>query len=198
MGVIMSMVKTLKEFVMKKKICTVLGKPIRPSTPIPPKIHIINHTEHTEINRPENVVINRVQMLSSPEDAFVVEINRIQGTSPEDVEINWVHEYHDAWAERIKQTFVGDDLETRLEDIAYEKQRRLEAAPAVVKRRAVKIQQKAEREADPVKMAKYLDKCENARYARARSQAKYTLKEQTEMNRKRNAFRVRTYPKQVR
>jgi hypothetical protein len=181
MGVIMSMVKTLKELVMKKKICTVLGKPIQPSTPIQPQIHIINHTEHTEINRPEDV-----------------EINRIQETSPEDVEINWVHEYHDAWAERIKQSYVGYDLETRLEDIADEKQRRLEAAPAVVKRRAVKIQQKAEREADPLKMLIYLDKCEKARYARERSQAKYTLEEQTEMNRKRNAFRVRTYPKQVR
>jgi hypothetical protein len=194
MGVIMSMVKTLKELVMKKKICTVLGKPIQPSTPIPPKIHIINHTEHTEINRPEDVEINRVRMLSSPEDAFVVEINRIQETSPEDVEINWVHEYHDAWAERIKQSYVGYDLETRLEDIAYEKQRRLEAAPAVVKRRAVKIQQKAEREADPLKMLIYLDKCEKARYARERSQAKYTLEEQTEMNRKRNAFKVTTPP----
>jgi hypothetical protein len=34
------------------------------------------------------------------------------------------------------------------------RQRRLQAAPAVVMRRFVKIQRQAEREADPVKMAK--------------------------------------------
>jgi hypothetical protein len=114
MGVIMSMVKTFKEFVMKKKICVV---------------------------SPEDVE-NSTSWL------------RIRKSSPEDVEINRVHKHHDKWAERIKQACTGDDLETRLAEVEDFRQRRLQAAPAVVMRRFVKMQRQAEREADPVKMAK--------------------------------------------
>jgi hypothetical protein len=156
MGVIMSMVKTFKEFVMKKKICVV----------------------------------------SSPED---VETSsswlRIQESSPEDVEINWVHEYHDAWAERIKQACTGDDLQTRLAEIEDEKQRRLQAAPAVVKRRAGKIQRQAEREADPAKMAKYLAQCKKTNDYKWNWLCKHTDSELHEFYRKkRNAFKVTTPP----
>jgi hypothetical protein len=100
MGVIMSILETFKEILMKKKICVV--------------------------------------------------------SSPEDVEINWIKIYHDKWAERIKQAYAGDfhELLTRLAKVEDARQKRLQAAPAVVKRRAVKIQHKAEREADPIKMEK--------------------------------------------
>jgi uncharacterized protein YhaN len=164
----MSMVKTLKEFVMKKEkeeeIHTLFGRPIGT------RISITEVFVHTP------------------------EITRLRLILREDDEINRIHKHHDEWAEIFKQKYVGDDLQTRLAENEDFRQRRLQAAPAVVKRRAVKIQSQAEREADPVKMAQYLDKCENARNARVRSQAKYTLKEQTEMNRKRSAFKVTTPP----
>jgi hypothetical protein len=136
MGVIMSILKTFKEFVMKKKICVV--------------------------------------------------------SSPEDVEINRIQIYHDQWAERIKQACTGDDLQTRLAEVEDIRQKRLQAAPAVVKRRAVKIQHKAERGADPVKMEKYLAQCEKARIWKWKNLAKYSYSKQAQRKRKRNAFRVTT------
>jgi hypothetical protein len=164
MGVIMSMVKTLKEFVMKKE-----------------KVK-------EEIHRPRISITEVTGVVITPE------INKLRLILREEDEDNRIHKHHDEWAEIFKQKYVGDDLQTRMAENEDYRQRRLQAVPAVVKRRALKIQREAEREADPAKMTKYLDKCEKARYAMERSKAKYTLKEQTEMNRKRNAFKVTTPP----
>jgi hypothetical protein len=119
-------------------------------------------------------------------------------SSPEDTEINWIQTYHNQWAERIKQAYADDfnQLLTRLAKVEDARQKRLQAAPAVVKRRAVKIQHKAEREADPVKMEKYLAKCEKLRDWRWNNLANYSYSEQVQRNAKRNAFRVTT-PRRV-
>jgi hypothetical protein len=123
------------------------------------------------------------------------EINRLRIILQEDVEINRVHKHHDEWAERIKQRCVGDDLQTRLAEIEDFRQRRLQAAPAVVKRRAVKIQHQAEREADPAKMEKYLAQCKKMRDYNWNRLCNYSDAERAEMYRKkRNAFRVTTPP----
>jgi hypothetical protein len=76
MGVIMSMVKTLKEFVMKKEkekeeIDTVFGRPIGPRISI------------TEVT---GVVITPA-------------INKLRLILREDDEINRIHKHHDEWAE---------------------------------------------------------------------------------------------------
>jgi hypothetical protein len=172
MGVIMSMVKTLKEFVMKKEkvkekekeeIHTLFG-------PIGPRLNI------TEV-------------------AYTPAINKLRLILREDDEINRIHKHHDEWAERIKRTCVGDDLQTRLAEVEDFRQRRLQAAPAVVKRRALKIQREAEREADPVKMAKYLAQCKKQCDYRWNWLCKQTDSEREEMYRKkRNALRITTPP----
>jgi hypothetical protein len=116
MGVIMSMVKALKEFVMKKE----------------------KEETHTLFGRQIGPRISFTEVVHTPE------INRLRLILREDDEINRVHKHHDEWAERIKRTCVGDDLQTRLAEVEDFRQRRLQAAPAVVKRRAGKIQRQAE------------------------------------------------------
>jgi hypothetical protein len=113
---------------------------------------------------------------------------------PLEQNLNFIQTYHDQWAERIKQAYADDfnQLLTRLAKVEDARQEGLLAAPEVVKRRALKIQHKAEREADPVKMAKYLAKCEKLRYWRWKNLANYSTSEQVERNTKRNAFRVTT------
>jgi hypothetical protein len=163
MGVIMSMVKTLKEFVMKKeKVKKKIHKPR------------ITFTEVAEIVHTGG--FKKLPFILREED-----------------EVNRLHKYHDEWAERIERNCVGDDLQTRMAENEDFRQRRLQAVPAVVKRRALKIQRKAEREADPVKMIDYLAKRENVHYYRMNR--KYSDAQLDEMDRKkRNAFKVTTPP----
>jgi hypothetical protein len=165
MGVVMSIVKTLKEFVMKKEkeeIHTLFGRPIGPRISITEVVH-------------------------------TPEINKLRLILREDDEINRVHKHHDEWAERINRKCVGDDLQTRLAEDS--RQRRLQAAPAVVKRRAVKIQRQAEREADPVKRVKYLAERKKMNDYKWNRLCKYTDSELDEFYRKkRNAFKVTTPP----
>jgi hypothetical protein len=70
---------------------------------------------------------------------------------------------HDWFAENIKAAYVDADdkegLKIRLEKIEVSRQVRLKNE----KKRVHKAQLKAEREADPVKMKKYLEKMENFR-----------------------------------
>jgi hypothetical protein len=169
MGVIMSMVKTLKEFVMKKekvkekekeKILTCFG-PIGPLLNIPQVPHV--------------PAINKLRLILREED-----------------EVNRIHKHHDEWAERINK---GCDRRTDLADAEDFRQRRLQAVPAVVKRRALKIQREAEREADPVKMAKYLAHCKKQCEYRWNWLCKQTDSEREEMyQNKRNALRITTPP----
>jgi hypothetical protein len=170
MGVIMSMVKTLKEFVMKKEKVkekekeedwTLFGRPIRPRQNI------------TEV-------------------AYTPAINKLRLILREEDEVNRIHKHHDEWAERIKQ---GYDRRTELADAEDFRQRRLQAVPAVVRRRALKIQREAEREADPVKMAKYLAQCKKQCEYRWNWLCKQTDSEREEMYRKkRDALRITTPP----
>jgi hypothetical protein len=163
MGVIMSMVKTLKEFVMKKE-------------KVKKKIH-----------RP------RISITEVPEVVHIQAFKKLPFILREEDEVNRVHKYHDEWAEIFKKKYVGDDLQTRMAENEDFRQRRLQAVPAVVKRRALKIQRKAEREADPVQMIKYLaerKKMNDYKMNRNSSDAKLD-----EMYlKKRNAFKVTTPP----
>jgi hypothetical protein len=162
MGVIMSMVKTLKEFVMKKE-------------KVKEKIH-----------RPR---------ISITEVVHIPAFKKLQLILREDDEINRVHKHHDKWAEIFKQKYVGDDLQTRMAENEDYRQRRLQAVPAVVKRRALKIQRQAERKADPTKMTKYLAEREKMRYYRWNRFWNYSDAERDEMYlKKRNAFKVTTPP----
>jgi hypothetical protein len=110
MGVIMSMVKTLKEFVMKKE-------------KVKKKIH-----------RP------RICITEVPKVVHIQAFKKLPFILREEDEVNRVHKYHDEWAEIFKKKYVGDDLQTRMAENEDFRQRRLQAVPAVVKRRALKIQ----------------------------------------------------------
>jgi hypothetical protein len=85
--------------------------------------------------------------------------------SPEDTEIYKIQIYHDALAHRILQGYADEqrNLLSRLVEVEDCRQKKLQAAAAVVKRRVLKIQHKAEREADPAKMKVYIAKLESAR-----------------------------------
>jgi hypothetical protein len=65
--------------------------------------------------------------------------------------------YHDQWAawtmHQVNQAY-REDLRRLLVIVKDCRQKKLDAAQAVVKRRALKIQHKAEREEDPAKMEK--------------------------------------------
>jgi hypothetical protein len=144
---------------------------------------------HTLFGRPIGPRISITEVVHTPE------INRLRLILREDDEINRVHKHHDEWAERFKQRYVGDDLQTRLAENEDFRQRRLQAAPAVVKRRAGKIQRQAEREADPAKMAKYLAQCKKTNDYKWNWLCKHTDSELDEFYRKkRNAFKVTTPP----
>jgi translation initiation factor 2 beta subunit (eIF-2beta)/eIF-5 len=86
---------------------------------------------------------------------------------PEDTEFTRIQLYHDEWAERINQAYTRD-LHRLLAIVEDYRQKKLEAAGAIDKRRALKIKHKAQREEDPEQMKKYIAKSEYAaRYYQA-------------------------------
>jgi hypothetical protein len=72
---------------------------------------------------------------------------------------------HDHWAENIKVKYADDEQtqKTKLDRVEESRRVRLKAENKRVKFHAVKAEHKAEKEADPVKMKKYLTSMENLR-----------------------------------
>jgi hypothetical protein len=104
---------------------------------------------------------------------FVWGKNVSEASLPEDTEVTKILVYHDQWAawtmHQVNQAYT-EDLRRLLAIVEDCRQKKLDAVEAVVKRRALKIQHKAEREEDPAKMKKYMAKSEYAaRYYQAKA-----------------------------
>jgi hypothetical protein len=115
-------------------------------------------------------------------------------SSPVDIEFSRIHIYHDKWAERIKKYGDEQTILTRLAENEDHRQKRLQAAPAVVQKRILKIEHKAEREEDPVKMKKYLAKndYESQRRFNKRGLESESMQELKRIAKRNNTFWVTT------
>jgi hypothetical protein len=109
---------------------------------------------------------NRMSLLMMMKE-LGLESNLSEVSIPEDTDVTRIQLYHDQWAERINQAYTRD-LHRLLAIVEDCRQKKLEAVGAIEKRRALKIQHKAEREEDPAQMKKYMAKSEYAaRYYQA-------------------------------
>jgi hypothetical protein len=103
---------------------------------------------------------NRMSLLMMMKD-LGWDSNLSEVSIPEDTEVTRIQLYHDQWAERINQAYTKD-LRRLLAIVEDCRQKKLEAAGAIEKRRALKNQHKAGREEDPAKMKKYMAQSEYA------------------------------------